>query len=680
MRCIVALFVVLFSISVYPPVFAQTARPGIAAEPAWINKRTIDYNKRSLDNKATDGYIDIAFETQVSLADQCKYVRSSKKIISQAGVQNGSEISVSFDPSYERLFFHSINIIRGSEKLNRLKPGDIKTVHQETELKNFIYNGTLDAVLVLEDVRRGDIIEYSYSIKGFNPIFKNKYTAVYSTAYTVPIYDVYYRLIVPGERKVNIKNLGETIQPATSSVNGQQVYEWQKRNVEPLLLQDYTPSWYDPYAQVQISEYNSWKEVNDWAMELFPLKKELSPAVQGKVKEIMSAYTDNGARTAEALRFVQDDIRYMGIEMGVNSHKPADPSKVFIQRFGDCKEKSYLLCCMLNAMHIEASPVLINTVSKKTLFDYLPAATDFDHVTVRVKLDDGYYWFDPTIAYQRGDIRKIYYPDYQAGLVIAPNTTALTPIGFKNISYQHVKEKMDIPDMTGEARLVVATAFFGTDADVVRNDFNNRSIAELMTDYQKFYAAFYEDIRADSLDFTDDEKTGVFTTKEYYTISNLWTKSEKDGDKFSFSAFIIDRVFRRPKEKKRTMPFWLMYPARYKEEVEITMPSEWNVTESEETLKNANFNYHYRFYCAGNKVYLDAEYENYKSYTSVDEAANYFADLGRYDDMSNFELSSGGSPDSVKKSSSKTSNKGLVSIFVVAGLVIGGLIWWSRRN
>src|SRR6185295_18768001 len=99
----------------------------------------------SLDKDAEDGYIDISYETQVSLQEQSEYCRRSKKIISSAGVQNGSEITISFEPSYQKLIFHSIRIIRNGEVLDRLDLSKIKMVHQEEELSNFIYNGTVNA-------------------------------------------------------------------------------------------------------------------------------------------------------------------------------------------------------------------------------------------------------------------------------------------------------------------------------------------------------------------------------------------------------------------------------------------------------------------------------------------------------------------------------------------------------
>lgn len=659
-------------------VFSQSARVSVSKEPAWVTRNIIDYTKTALDKDAADGYIDISFEKQVYLADQSQYVRSSKKIISQAGVQNGSEITVAFDPSYEQLIFHDIHITRKGEILNRLQLSKIKTVHQETELANFIYNGSVNAVLVLEDVRQGDIIEFSYTIKGFNPIFKNKFAGDFSLAYSVPMYELYYKLVVPAGRKINIKNLNESLQPVISAANGQQVYEWRKTNVSPMVLQDYTPSWYDPYPQVLLSEYSDWKEVINWAMELFPVKKALSADVQKKIKEIESEYPGNGERVKAALRFVQDDIRYMGIEMGENSHRPADPSKIFAQRFGDCKEKSYLLCCMLRAMDIDASPVLINTTIKKNLNNLLPAPTDFDHATVRVKLDNKYYWFDPTIAYQRGAINDLFYPDYQAGLVVSDSSVSLTPIVFKNNSNQHVKEYFKVRAMSGGGSLTVTTTYKGVAADEARSSMNSESISELMTSYQKFYAAYYEDIKADSLNYTDDDSTGVFITREYYTIPNFWTADKTKGSRFIFSSFIINTLVRRPKEKERKMPFHLSFPTKFQEEVIVELPNRWQVTESEAHLKNSSFNYNYKFFCLYNIIRLETSYETFKDHSTIEEAPEYFRDLGKYDDIGSFEITSGTSD--LAGNSSTNSGITILIIVLFIGALVGGVIWRSRRK
>jgi len=680
MKRIIRLLLIATILSAPCSLWSQSRTPITGKEPAWVTLTTVDYSNTSLDKDAEDGYIDVGFEKQVSLAEQSVYEKRTNRIISTAGVQNASEVSVSFDPSYQQLIFHTIRIIRDGKSINRLQLSKIKIIQQEKELSNYIYNGSLDAVLFLDDVRKGDIIEYSYTTKGFNPIFKGRYADEYSTGTGTPLYHLYYKLLVPAGRKINVKNCNETINPVITTVNGQQVYEWKKGNIAATHTQDFMPSWYEPYPSVTVSEFNNWKEVNDWAMELFPLNKPLSPAIQKKVAEIQETATTDEKRVLAALRFVQDDIRYMGIEMGEHSHKPADPSKVFAQRFGDCKEKSYLLCCMLNAMHITAEPVLINTDDKHSLNNWLPAPTSFDHATVRVTLGKETYFLDPTIASQRGSLKDIFYPDYQVGLVISPATTALTPIPFHNNSTHDVKEVFSVKQMQGSGTLVVTTTLTGSYADDTRDDFHSNSIGEMMDQYRKFYAEWYDQIKADSLTYTDNDSTGVFTTKEYYTLPDFWTIEKGNVKKFSFEPFLIGNTLRRPKEHNRSMPFRLIYPARYKEQVVVYLPENWDVKSGEMHLHNSNYTYNSKFYNVGNTVFMDADYENTKDHVTPTEAPAYFADLKTFDDKENFELTYGLDDVVHKDNTHDASTNNMILTIVIMVVLVGGLIWWSQRR
>jgi hypothetical protein len=656
---------------------SQSRKMSIAPEPSWITCNNVDYTTTTLEHTAEDGYIDFVHEIQVSLADKCEYFRTGTKILSDAGVQNGSEISISFDPSYEQLIFHSIYILRDGEKINKLNLSKIKLLQQEKELNDFIYNGTLDAVLILDDVRKGDVIEYTYSLKGFNPIFQNRYSRSFLLGFSVPVIHVYYKIIVPHGRHLNVSTLHTNVQPSVSHQNGSTVYEWRGQNIEGADKQDYTPAWYDLYPKLLLSEFNSWQEVNQWAMQLFPAKTQLSSPVLKKIKEITSKYNTDEERVGAALRFVQDEIRYMGIESGINSHKPADPSKVFAQRFGDCKEKTYLLCQMFREMNIDASPVLINSYMKKGINNYLPAPTTFDHVTIRVKLKNQYYWFDPTISNQRGDIRTIYFPDYQMGLVVSEQTTGLSQINFKKHSSALVKEYIKVNSLAGNATMVVTTIRRGDEADRARDAYQNKSVKEIMKEYQKFYAAYFKDIAADSLKYVDDERTGDFTTTEYYSIPNIW---EQDGDsrKISFTPFCIASTFTRPEEVTRTMPFTLSYPSNITEEIIVEMPEDWKVTEDELELANDNFKFRSRFYRSGNKIYLSANYESLKDFTSVEETDRYLSDVAHFDDNSNFEISYSASSVVVHETM-KTGNKVQIAILALAA-IIGGAIWWRKKR
>ena len=137
---------------------AQQKRLSSGKAPSWVSINNYDSTTFNLEHEAQDGYVDLIFEKQVSLAHQSVFLRKSIKILTEAGIQNASEISVSFDPGYEAVTFHTIKIIRGNTVINQLNLEKIKTIQQEKELNRFLYDGALTAVLFLEDVRKDDFI------------------------------------------------------------------------------------------------------------------------------------------------------------------------------------------------------------------------------------------------------------------------------------------------------------------------------------------------------------------------------------------------------------------------------------------------------------------------------------------------------------------------------------------
>src|SRR5206468_1731712 len=138
-----------------------------------------------------------------------------------------------------------------------------------------------------------------------------------------------YKLLVPDGRTVQIKNSLTGVAYETKKVGNETSYEWKLNKVPCIHEQDRLPSWYDPYSMIMVSEYKSWKEVSDWASQLFPFNGKLSPGMQNKIREIQASNATPEKRVLAALRFVQDDVRYMGIEMGQNSHRPNSPDKIY---------------------------------------------------------------------------------------------------------------------------------------------------------------------------------------------------------------------------------------------------------------------------------------------------------------------------------------------------------------
>jgi hypothetical protein len=604
--------------------------------PSWVTVQNINLHNNKLDQHSEDGYVDLNYENQISLEHQTFYTKAMMKIISDAGVQNNSEITINFDPVYQKLIFHTIRIIRGKESIDQLELKKFKVIQQEKELDKHLYDGSLTALLMLEDVRKGDIIEYSYSLKGFNPIYNNRFATALDLQFSVPVYNLYYKIIIPKNRNLLFKNNRSELQPVISDTGIDKIYEWNLKDVNALQVEEEIPSWYDAYPTVMISEFQSWKEVAEWASGLFTFPVTLTPALEQKIKEIKNKYASAGSRTVAALQFVQDEIRYMGIEMGVNSYKPNSPGAVMKQRFGDCKDKSYLLCVMLHEMGIDADPVMINTSFKKTIKERLPSPKIFDHVTVRAKINGKFYWFDPTVSYQRGKIDDISFPDYQCGLIISENTTALTEIAVQDKGRVDVRETFNIRDAYSPVSFIVRTTNTGSWADDIRDDFENNSRQEMLKKYREYYSAYFDNIVADSIRWTDDPESGSFTTTEYYTISDFW-ETEGKTKKILFQPYVIDALVTKPDDAKRSMPYRLI-EGKYKEEIVVNLPEEWDISSYSDRISNTSFLFTCDYTSSGRQVILKYEYQRLEDHVSPRNLSDYISNYKKVMQSSGYEL------------------------------------------
>ena len=171
---IVTMKLLLFALIVSTTTQVTAQKVSTSPAPGWLVKYTPDLSKKPNSKNIHDGFYLLLLEQQSNAEVNTVYHHYIRQIISEAGIQNASEISVDYDPQYEKLVFHQITIHRNGESINKLSTATFQQLQKEQDLSRFIYSGTYTAYHILEDVRKGDQIEYAYSIIGDNPIFAGK--------------------------------------------------------------------------------------------------------------------------------------------------------------------------------------------------------------------------------------------------------------------------------------------------------------------------------------------------------------------------------------------------------------------------------------------------------------------------------------------------------------------------
>ncbi|TYR35612.1 DUF3857 domain-containing protein [Sphingobacterium phlebotomi] len=499
-----------------------------AKKPAWLRVSDKQAELPNLED-ISDGYYYEKVEYQVNLANQTRFYGTVKTIVENAGTENAGQINIFFDPQYQTLTLHELYIVREGKQMDRLDLNKFKLMASETELSRSIYNGTYSAYLLLEDLRKDDKIVMSYSLKGFNPVFGNKFFDTYFLQSYEPIGALHVNYIVPKDRQLRFKSFVGAPQASQQDLGNSTSYYWDIAGTEKVDYEFYTPLWHSTRQRIECSEFKGWMDVAKWAADVNPIPElKHGGELQQFVEKLWENANDDSTEYLKLVAdFVQNEIRYMGVEVGEYSHRANTPENVFRQRYGDCKDKSVLMGAMLKSKDIESTLVLVNSYEEYGLKDYLPSPSAFNHVVLYVSIDERGQYIDPTIPNQGGNIRNRYFPFY--GKVLwAKKGEKLRDTEHIVAGNTRVEERFYL-QKDGSAQLDVSTIYIGTDADNIRSYFKQTAKNQIEKSYVQYYQGLYKQLtKRSALTFEDDLLNNIFYVEEYYDI-----KSFPETDAFS---------------------------------------------------------------------------------------------------------------------------------------------------
>lgn len=629
-------WMILLLLFAWGPARAAQAEYSMGPPPAWVVAVKPGVASAEQLSKSNDGVAYLLLDSQV-LADsrqRMTYHRLVSKALNASGVDALANIEISFDPAYQRLVLHSINIVRHGQVIPKLAKAKIRVIQREAELETRIYDGTKSVNVFLDDVRAGDVIEYAYTRIGRNPVFKGSDFGTMALQFGSPIARIYHRLLLPLTGKVAFARRNTSIEPAVREHDGLRDYVWDVTDASALNVEAGAPEWYQPFAEVSWSTYPDWAAVARWAVPLYRVPDTLSPALQSQVKRIAHAESTASGRMLAALRLVQGEVRYLGVEIGQNSHAPNAPSLVFDRRFGDCKDKTLLTLTLLDRLGIDARAALVNTGVRKGLGDVLPNPGAFDHVLVRARVDGKTWWIDPTREVQKADLAHFVQPDYGLALIVDPATQGLTAMPHADPASARRRLNAVYDARAGfekPVRLTLRTVAEGRAAEALRAGLAASNVSNVQKNYLNFYANSYPHIQvAALLQVQDDTSNNRVTTTETYDIADISApSSERHGQVAEVDLPDIVDVLRDPPVTVRKAPLKLAYPVDVSQRTEVLLPSTWPVKAHSTTIDNPAFRFEQTVQPHGEQVVITDHFQRLAEEVAAKDMSGYLADLAR---------------------------------------------------
>lgn len=243
---------------------------------------------------------------------------------------------------------------------------------------------------------------------------------------TIPVREAHYRLQLPRGWTYKATWLHHDNDSPIVSASGQ--LQWNVSNVDAIKIERHMPPWQGIAGGLVVAflppggkdaGFQTWAEFGSWYLSLVAGRRDPSSPIKQKVLELTASLPTLNDKIKALATFVQNDIRYVAIELGIGGYQPHPAAEIFLQGYGDCKDKATLLSAMLKEIGVDSYYVII--YSERGAVDPLtPPNLGFNHVILAIALPAGTEW--PNYP------ARVPHPDLGNILFFDP-TDPLTPFG-----------------------------------------------------------------------------------------------------------------------------------------------------------------------------------------------------------------------------------------------------------
>jgi hypothetical protein len=243
---------------------------------------------------------------------------------------------------------------------------------------------------------------------------------------TVPVREAHYSISLPSGWEY--KSVWVNATESKPSASGSNQWHWDASDIKEIRHEEEMPPWQGVAGKMLISlippggskkGFVTWSDVARWTTTLSEGRREPSPEIKQKVADLTAGKNDTFGKMQAISDYMQRDIRYVAIELGIGGQQPHAAKDVYNHRYGDCKDKATLMSTMLKEIGVDSYYIVINARRGAVSAD-TPAHDPFNHVILAVHLPD---------EVKGSTVAAVYNHSALGRLLIFDPTDEMTPLG-----------------------------------------------------------------------------------------------------------------------------------------------------------------------------------------------------------------------------------------------------------
>jgi hypothetical protein len=541
----------------------------ITDPPDWIHAHDVMWNTPGTGDEP--GLI-LLMDSQYSPVRQTIYERWVRRLNTPEAVKKFSVIQMEYDPETQYLCLHHIIVRRDDQSQDLTESGRFTFRQRGETVETPGSIGRVSASLELEGLEPGDVVECSYSIMNTRQWDGLKIDYSFLLEREWPTGAWYVSVFLPrGIQPLYWQSDGGQLKARIISAETEMVWVWSGRQEKSSPEEPGLPPWEAPFLWAHLSGYQNWTEVAQ-VIESNWNGGTLDGANVQMLAEQLAPEEALETRALQAVRWVQDEIRYVQAERPLGGLPPSSPDEVLQRRHGDSSEKSLLLCQLLRLMGLEAHCVLVHTQWQGAIAQHLPALSRLNHVIVTYTINGRRGFADPTRLGAGGGLFDQSLPFFERGLALGLPSTGLIEIvpSGRDKSRCAVQEEFFLDNRGTGSHLVTRITTGGGEADQIRmfltrhgwDSFLQREAADLRH--------YFPDLQPmTSLQVTDNRDTNTLTLEAKFALADWGREVSPKIKVFSYEPRWIIAQLVCPPERPRRHNFLLPYPLDVRHEIRL---------------------------------------------------------------------------------------------------------------
>ena len=390
-----------------------------------------------------------------------------------------------------------------------------------------------------------------------------------------------FTLIYPDNYKIRYKALNYKRDPVAASEKNKKTLQWKVSNLPAIKKSFAFPKWrelttavYMAVSDFEIEDYkgnmSNWNELGRFQLVLNKDRDRLPDEIVEKVKLLTTGLNTDYEKIKVLYRFLQQNTRYISIQLGIGGWQPFEAAYVARKGYGDCKALTNYMYSLLKAAGIKSYYALVSAGSDirnhQLMVDF--PSSQFNHVILCVPGAKDSVWLECT--------SQIATPGYMGNFTGNRHALLITEEGGKVVATPQygLKENLQIRSVKGVVNTLgalevkVNTAYLGTQQDNLQGMLNYLS-------KDKVKKVLNEQLDLSTYDINDfkykeaqttlpqiDEQLDIYVS-DYATIS---------GKRLFIFPNLLNRSTTRVPDEERLVDFVFDYEYRDVDSIEFQLP------------------------------------------------------------------------------------------------------------